>query len=85
MYLFKHVLVQDAAYSTLLRGARQTLHTRIAAVLEQHFADIVQAQPEVWPATIPRSGSTARESPLPCCEWVIATRYKDPSIGSFRH
>lgn len=49
LYLFKHALVQDAAYSTLLRGARQTLHTRIAAVLEQHFADIGQAQPDVWP------------------------------------
>ena len=36
-YLFKHALVQDAAYSTLLRGRRQELHARVAAVLEEHF------------------------------------------------
>jgi predicted ATPase len=36
-YLFKHALVQDAAYSTLLRGPRQRLHGRIAAVLEDKF------------------------------------------------
>ena len=38
-YLFKHALVQDAAYSTLLRGRRQELHARVAAALEAHFAD----------------------------------------------
>jgi len=40
-YLFKHALVQDAAYSTLLRRRRQELHARVAAVLEGHFADLV--------------------------------------------
>ena len=40
-YLFKHALVQDAAYGTLLRARRQELHARVAAVLEQHFADLV--------------------------------------------
>jgi class 3 adenylate cyclase len=34
-YLFKHALVQDAAYSTLLRGRRQELHARVAAALEE--------------------------------------------------
>ena len=48
-YLFKHALVQDAAYGTLLRGRRQELHARVAAVLEQHFADLVERQPELWP------------------------------------
>jgi class 3 adenylate cyclase/predicted ATPase len=38
-YLFKHALVQDAAYGTLLRGPRQALHGRIAAALEQRFSD----------------------------------------------
>ncbi len=46
-YTFKHALVQDAAYGTLLRGARQALHARIAAALEQHFGDIAQTQPEL--------------------------------------
>jgi tetratricopeptide (TPR) repeat protein len=46
-YLFKHALVQDAAYSTLLRGRRQELHARVAATLEEHFADLVERQPEL--------------------------------------
>src|SRR5215467_5645003 len=46
-YLFKHALVQDAAYGTLLRTKRQELHARVAAVLEQHFADLVERQPEL--------------------------------------
>ena len=44
-YLFKHALVQDAAYGTLLRGRRQRLHSRVAATLEGRFPEIVLAQP----------------------------------------
>jgi class 3 adenylate cyclase/predicted ATPase len=44
-YTFKHALVQDAAYSTLLRSRRQQLHAHIAAVLEAQFPEIVAAQP----------------------------------------
>ena len=44
-YTFKHALVQDAAYSTLLRSRRQQLHARIAATLESQFPEIVAAQP----------------------------------------
>jgi len=46
-YLFKHALVQDTAYSTLLRGPRQALHRRIAEALEQQFPDVVEARPEI--------------------------------------
>jgi class 3 adenylate cyclase len=46
-YLFKHALVQEAAYSTLLRAPRQGLHARIALALEEKFADAVEMQPEV--------------------------------------
>ena len=46
-YIFKHALVQDAAYGTLLREPRRALHARIAAVLESHFADLVGRQPEL--------------------------------------
>src|SRR5262249_10320161 len=45
-YLFKHALVQDTAYSTLLRGPRQALHRRIAEALEQRFPDLVETRPE---------------------------------------
>jgi predicted ATPase len=41
-YLFKHALVQDAAYGTLLREQRRTLHGRIAETLELQFADIAE-------------------------------------------
>jgi predicted ATPase len=44
-YIFKHALVQDAAYGTLLRSRRQQLHARIAATLEDQFPEIVVAQP----------------------------------------
>ena len=46
-YTFKHALVQDAAYSTLLRSQRRQLHGRIAATIERQFPDIVAGQPEV--------------------------------------
>jgi predicted ATPase len=39
-YLFKHALVQDAAYGTLLREPRRALHARIADALESQFAEI---------------------------------------------
>jgi class 3 adenylate cyclase/tetratricopeptide (TPR) repeat protein len=44
-YTFKHALVQDTAYGTLLRSRRQQIHARIAAALEDQFPDIVLAQP----------------------------------------
>jgi class 3 adenylate cyclase len=46
-YLFKHALVQDAAYGTLLREPRRALHARIAEVLESQFADLAESEPEV--------------------------------------
>src|SRR5271163_2335414 len=46
-YLFKHALVQDAAYGTLLREPRRALHARIAEILESQFAAIAESQPEL--------------------------------------
>ncbi len=46
-YLFKHALVQDAAYGTLLREPRRSLHARIAEVLESQFNEIAENQPEL--------------------------------------
>ena len=46
-YLFKHALVQDAAYGTLLRAARRALHARIAGTLESQFPEIAENQPEL--------------------------------------
>jgi len=46
-YSFKHALVQDAAYGTMLRTQRHVLHGRIAAALEEQFPDIAEQQPEL--------------------------------------
>ncbi len=46
-YLFKHALVQEAAYGTLLRQPRRALHARIADTLEDQFADIAEGQPDL--------------------------------------
>jgi class 3 adenylate cyclase/predicted ATPase len=46
-YLFKHALVQDAAYSALLREPRRALHTRIAETLESKFTEVADSRPEV--------------------------------------
>ena len=46
-YLFKHALVQDAAYGTLLREPRRALHARIAETLESQFSETAESQPEI--------------------------------------
>ena len=46
-YLFRHALVQDAAYGTLLREPRGALHARIAEAIESQFAEIAESQPEL--------------------------------------
>jgi predicted ATPase len=46
-YTFKHALIQDSAYQSLLQSTRQQYHQRIAQVIETQFAEIVDAQPEL--------------------------------------
>jgi class 3 adenylate cyclase/predicted ATPase len=46
-YLFKHALVQDAAYGTLLREPRRALHARIAETIESEFAESAESRPEL--------------------------------------
>ncbi|HEY5868219.1 MAG TPA: adenylate/guanylate cyclase domain-containing protein, partial [Candidatus Tectomicrobia bacterium] len=46
-YLFKHALIQDAAYQSLLKSSRQQYHQRIAQVLEAQFPALVETQPEL--------------------------------------
>jgi class 3 adenylate cyclase/predicted ATPase len=47
VYSFKHALVRDAAYESLLKSRRQQLHGQIARTLEERFADMVASQPEI--------------------------------------
>ena len=46
-YVFKHALVRDAAYQSLLKSRRQQLHARIAQVLEERFPETVETEPEL--------------------------------------
>jgi class 3 adenylate cyclase len=48
VFLFKHALVQDTAYSTLLRGLRRALHAQIAQALECHSPEMMENQPELF-------------------------------------
>jgi tetratricopeptide (TPR) repeat protein len=58
-YLFKHALVQDAAYSLLLRGPRRTLHARIARALEEQFSRVTETQPEILAHHLTQAGMSA--------------------------
>lgn len=46
-YLFKHALIQDTAYASLLKSRRQQLHAKIASVLESRFRALIDSQPEL--------------------------------------
>src|SRR5439155_25760450 len=46
-YLFKHTLVRDAAYGSMLKARRRALHGRVAKVLDEGFPDVAEAQPEL--------------------------------------
>jgi len=63
-YLFKHALVRDAAYGSLLRRRREELHARIAAVLEANFADKIAAEPELLARHLTEAGLFERAVPL---------------------
>jgi class 3 adenylate cyclase/predicted ATPase len=46
-YLFKHALIQDAAYASLLKSSRQQVHQQVAQILEARFPALVETQPEL--------------------------------------
>jgi class 3 adenylate cyclase/predicted ATPase len=55
-YSFKHALVQDTAYESLLKSRRQVLHKRIALTLEERFPALAEAEPEVMAHHFSRAG-----------------------------
>jgi class 3 adenylate cyclase len=63
-YLFKHALVQDAAYGTLLREPRHALHARIAETLETQFAEVAENQPELLARHCTEAGLIEKASSL---------------------
>ena len=58
-YAFKHALVQDTAYESLLKSRRQILHRKIADTLREQFPDIVEAEPELLAHHFTQAGLTA--------------------------
>jgi class 3 adenylate cyclase/predicted ATPase len=63
-YQFKHALVQDAAYGTLLREPRRSLHARIADSLERQFPEIAESQPELLARHCTEAGLTEKAAGL---------------------
>jgi predicted ATPase len=59
-YVFKHALIQDAAYASLLKSTRQQSHQRIALVLEAQFPEIAEAQPELLAYHYTEAGLTEK-------------------------
>jgi class 3 adenylate cyclase/predicted ATPase len=75
-YLFKHALVQDAAYGTLLREPRRELHARIAETIQSQFSEIAESQPELLARHYTEAGLTETAASL----WGKAgQRSLDPS------
>src|SRR5277367_6723317 len=59
-YRFKHALVKDAAYQSLLKSRRQQLHARVAQVFEDRFPAVVETQPELLAYHLTEAGLDAR-------------------------
>jgi TOMM system kinase/cyclase fusion protein len=62
-YVFKHVLIQDAAYQSLLKSTRQQYHQRIAQVLEAQFPETAETQPELLAHHYTEAGLTEKAVP----------------------
>jgi class 3 adenylate cyclase/predicted ATPase len=63
-YFFKHALVRDAAYSTLLREQRRALHGRIAETLESQFPEVSEKQPELLARHCTEAGQIGKAAAL---------------------
>ncbi|MGH9361549.1 MAG: protein kinase domain-containing protein, partial [Thermoanaerobaculia bacterium] len=63
-YLFKHALLQDAAYASLLRVTRQRYHRRVAEVLQERFPEVAERQPELVAHHFTAAGAAAEAVPF---------------------
>ena len=62
-YLFKHALVQETAYQSLLKSKRQQYHHQIAQVLEEQFPETIETQPELFAHHYTEAGLVAQAIP----------------------
>lgn len=67
-YVFKHALIQETAYQSLLRSRRRKYHHRVAAALREHFPELVDAQPEILAYHFLEAGESDQALPY----WEIA-------------
>jgi TOMM system kinase/cyclase fusion protein len=70
VYMFRHALIRDAAYESLLRAAQQQLHRKIAETLSARFPEMAEAQPELMASHYERGGLV----PQAIDEWLRAGR-----------
>ena len=75
-YIFRHALIRDAAYQSLLRRTRQQYHQQVAQLLETRFADVVETQPELLAHHFMEAG--LREQAVPF--WQRGRRDRHGSI-----
>jgi tetratricopeptide (TPR) repeat protein len=86
-FAFKHVLLRDAVYNSLLRGKRQEIHADIASVLETHFHEAVENRPEILAYHYSQAGNN--ELAIRC--WresgrrALANSANVEAIGHFRN
>ncbi len=74
VYQFKHALIQDAAYDSLLKTRRQQLHYRVSDVLKHQFAEKVEAQPELLAHHYTEAGHPREAIPLWLKAGQLSTR-----------
>jgi class 3 adenylate cyclase/tetratricopeptide (TPR) repeat protein len=67
-YLFRHALMRDAAYDSMIKSDRQTLHARVAATLEARFPELRDTQPEVLAYHLSQSAAPVTAIPY----WLAA-------------
>jgi class 3 adenylate cyclase/predicted ATPase len=86
-YVFKHALIQDAAYESLLRRTREELHGKIASALLEHFPDVAEQRPELIAQHFTAAGEPAQAIPY----WLRAGQSAIPrganheAIAYLRH
>jgi class 3 adenylate cyclase/predicted ATPase len=85
-YLFKHALIQDAAYGTLLRSRRQHLHGEITSTIEEAFPEIAEMQPEILARHCAEAGldEKAQKCWRTAGELAVRRASNREAIGHFR-
>ena len=83
-YIFKHALVQDAAYQSLLKSRRQQLHQQIAGVLEDRFPETRDTQPELLAYHLTEAGVFTKAIPywLRAGQWALQ---RSAHVEAIRH